>query len=129
MKDTIIIHCSASDVADHDDISVIDMWHKERGFSMVGYHYFIIKNGEVQVGRDVNKVGAHAKGHNKNSIGICLSGDKEFNDEQFAACASLIDDLMEDHPITTIIPHNFINFYKSCPNFNIVKNILTRIGR
>lgn len=47
---------------------------KERGWSGIGYNYFIEKNGWIIEGRG-QYVGAHAYGHNRTSIGICMTGD------------------------------------------------------
>lgn len=47
---------------------------KERGWSGIGYNYFIEKNGSIIEGRGQH-VGAHAYGHNRTSIGICMTGD------------------------------------------------------
>lgn len=69
----VILHCSDSDYANHDDIKVIKEWHLARKFNDVGYHYFIRKDGLIQKGRDITIIGAHCKGQNKSSIGICLS--------------------------------------------------------
>lgn len=81
----VFIHCSASDHADHDDIKIIDEWHKKRGWSEVGYHFFIKKNGELQKGRDLEKTPAAQQGHNSGSIAICLAGlnIEKFTDDQF----------------------------------------------
>jgi N-acetylmuramoyl-L-alanine amidase len=74
----IIVHQSASNNPEHDNIETIRNWHmNERNFSDIGYHAFINKCGELFTGRDEEKVGAHTKGHNKSSLGICLSGDGE----------------------------------------------------
>ena len=72
--DKIIIHCSGTK-AEHDiDASDIRQWHKAKGWSDIGYHYFIKLNGTVETGRYIEKVGAHAFGYNKRSIGICYAG-------------------------------------------------------
>lgn len=70
----IIIHCSAT--AEGKDFTVQDItrWHKQRGFKTIGYHYVIYRNGTVATGRDIAEIGAHCKGHNANSIGICYIG-------------------------------------------------------
>jgi N-acetylmuramoyl-L-alanine amidase len=87
----IVLHHSASDYKDHDDIKVIKKWHvEERGFSDVGYHYFIRKDGLIQTGRPLATVGAHCKGKNRKSIGICLSGNTKFTEHQFTALAHLL---------------------------------------
>ncbi|MDU3843683.1 MAG: N-acetylmuramoyl-L-alanine amidase [Clostridium perfringens] len=67
----IIIHN-----ADHPNCSVydVDRWHKGNGWSGIGYHYFIRKDGSVWTGRPENAKGAHTIGQNSSSIGICLEG-------------------------------------------------------
>lgn len=124
--DSIIIHCSDSDYSHHDDISVIKKWHIERGFDDIGYHYFIKKNGDIQLGRSIWFVGAHCSGCNRKSIGICLHGAKSFNDAQFTAAAKLIKNLAEILPMMirqknmpVIFAHRFFNKDKTCPNFEI----------
>ena len=119
----IIIHCSASDHPAHDDISVIDQWHRARGWSGCGYHYFITKSGEVQVGRKENQIGAHAKGYNKNSIGICFSGEHDFTNDQFYSAKRLIIGILNLYGLEPIdiIAHNQVNKNKTCPNFDISK--------
>lgn len=76
--DTIFIHCSASDVASHDDISVMKRWHiVDNQWSHVGYHFFINKNGNIQEGCSIEKIPIAQKGHNAGSIAICLHGLKK----------------------------------------------------
>ena len=115
----IIVHHSDSDYASHDDIKVIKEWHLARGFSDVGYHYFIRKDGLVQRGRDIMIMGAHCKGQNKSSIGICLSGGSKFTDYQFVALNNLIRSLnIRLSKKLPIYPHNKYSS-KSCPNFSV----------
>ena len=52
----------------------IDRWHRERGWLKIGYHYVIKRDGTVETGRELEEVGAHAKGHNAISVGICMVG-------------------------------------------------------
>lgn len=118
---TIVIHCADSDNPDHDDISVIDKWHRERGWDSVGYHFFIKKNGVRQVGRPIGTVGAHVEGHNSHTIGICMSGGKYFTANQASALMALLNELL-DHPLLRstvkgIVPHYAFNPHKTCPNF------------
>ncbi|WP_337632460.1 N-acetylmuramoyl-L-alanine amidase, partial [Prevotella sp.] len=49
-------------------------WHRERGFDSIGYHYIIYLDGSIHFGRPVEQAGAHCKGHNANSIGVCYVG-------------------------------------------------------
>ena len=70
----IIVHCSASPEGKNFSVSEIRRWHLQRGFADIGYHFVIYLDGSVHVGRPLHKSGAHCKGQNKNSIGICYVG-------------------------------------------------------
>ena len=125
----IIVHCSDSDNPKHDTINVIRQWHKLLGWDDVGYHFFIRKSGEIQKGRQLYFEGAHCLGENHDSVGICLSGRKEFKEKQFKSCALLIHDLVDvlgwnmhgREWIDVVFPHNHFNKHKTCPNFPIEK--------
>ena len=81
---TVWIHCSA---ASRPSVTAkdVDSWHRERGWAGIGYHFFIRTDGTVEKGRDLEKRGAHVKGHNTGSIGICLNGlhTGDFTQAQF----------------------------------------------
>lgn len=70
----IILHYS--ETPDTMDIGVqeIDKWHKERGWSGIGYHYVIRLDGTTEIGRPIEKIGSHCHGQNRDSIGICYVG-------------------------------------------------------
>lgn len=94
--DRVFVHCSASDQASHDNIATIHRWHTDRpprgrGWSDVGYHYFIRKDGTLENGRPLERIPAAQRGHNKGTIAICLHGlDKsKFTDLQFDKLKSL----------------------------------------
>lgn len=75
----IVIHYSATPIEKDFTAADIDKMHRARGFKEIGYHWFIRKNGKIEMGRDLSQPGrfeqgAHAKGHNSNSIGICYEG-------------------------------------------------------
>jgi len=74
--DRVFLHCSASDHANHDNVATMDRWHRERGWSGVGYHLFIRKDGTLEDGRDLERTPAAQSGHNRGSIAICLHGLK-----------------------------------------------------
>ena len=82
----IFIHHSASNFG---NAKLIDLWHRERGFTKIGYHYVVLNCypnadmykigtfdpnliGNIEKGRDLEEVGSHVAGHNKESIGVCL---------------------------------------------------------
>ena len=55
--DLIIIHCSATIEGRDYTVSNIDMWHRQRGFDCIGYHYLVYRDGTVHEGRSLIKVG------------------------------------------------------------------------
>ena len=67
----IIVHCSATPEGKDYSIDTIRKWHLQRGFADIGYHYIIYRDGSIHTGRDESVIGAHCKGHNSNSIGVC----------------------------------------------------------
>ncbi len=77
--DKIIIHSSATPSSMDIGAEEIDKWHKDRGFRCIGYHFVIRRNGVLERGRDVGETGAHARGYNINSIGICWVGGVNYN--------------------------------------------------
>ena len=79
--DLIVIHCSATREGLDISIDTFRKWHKARGFRDIGYHFIIHPDGNVERGRPIEQVGAHARGYNKNSVGVCYIGglDKDLN--------------------------------------------------
>ena len=61
--------------AETSDAKTIHQWHINNGWSGIGYHYVVRKNGAIERGRPENTVGAHAEGSNFDSIGICFEGN------------------------------------------------------
>ena len=114
----IILHCSDSDIKAHDDIKVIREWHLKRGFNDVGYHYYIRKDGTIQKGRLWSKMGAHCKGQNKHSLGICLGGRHKFTQKQFDALTHLLVRLEFDFGALPVKGH-YDYSDKTCPNFDV----------
>ena len=126
---SIIIHCSASPPSMDIGASTIRQWHKKRGFNDIGYHYVIKLNGHIEVGRPIDKAGAHAINFNKNSIGICyIGGVNEKNecedtrtDSQKFAMFLLCARLIELYQIEHIVGHRDLpNVSKCCPSFDVV---------
>lgn len=127
--DYIIIHCSATPPDMDIGVKEIDKWHKDRGWSGVGYHDIIRRNGVPEQGRDENATGAHAKGYNSISVGICLVGginengspENNFTDEQFKTLIRLLRFYRALFPKAAIIGHNNVNPHKACPSFDVGK--------
>lgn len=88
---TVFVHCSASDVPAHDDVSIMRAWHLANGWADVGYHYFIKKNGTVQPGRALDVQPAAQSEYNPGTIAICLHGLRRdaFTVAQFGALVDL----------------------------------------
>lgn len=121
----IIIHCSDSDRPNHDNIETIRQWHtlpkpRGNGWKDVGYHYFIKSNGDIEVGRPIEQVGAHVANHNADSIGICLHGKTKFTVEQFTSLRRLILKERFEHniPEEMVFGHCDFDNRKTCPNFD-----------
>ena len=72
--DSIIVHCSATKAGQDFTAADIDRWHRERGFNGIGYHYVIRLDGRLEKGREIDLAGAHCKGWNERSVGICYIG-------------------------------------------------------
>ena len=131
----IFVHCSATKPnwmaanSCKQKVEEIDRWHKGNGWSGgIGYHFVVDRQGDVCVGRPVEKVGAHVKGHNSNSIGICLVGghggaatdkfEDHFTDMQRKALDKLLSDLTKEHKDAKIRGHNEVAA-KACPSFTV----------
>ena len=121
----IIVHCSATKEGKAFNVADITRWHKDRGFATIGYHYVVLLDGTIQQGRAEMVMGAHCKGYNANSIGICYIGGLDENGkskdtrtpEQKKALLELLKRLKKDYPNATIHGHReFAN--KDCPCFD-----------
>ena len=123
----IIIHCSATREGQNIPVSTIRDWHVNgRGWSDIGYHFYIDLHGDIYKGRDIAKIGAHCKGQNRNSIGICYCGGVEVDgktpkdtrtEEQENSLLAVLKTLKAMYPEAAIHSHNdFAN--KACPSFN-----------
>lgn len=70
----IVVHCSATRADCALTTKDLETIHRRRGFRGIGYHYYIRRDGTVVNTRALELVGAHAKGHNAHSIGVCYEG-------------------------------------------------------
>lgn len=127
--DKVIIHCSATKPSMDVGVKEIRGWHKSRGYNDIGYHYVIRRNGQIEKGRDESIAGAHCRGYNQSSIGVCYVGgiaedektpEDNRTDAQKRALAQLVRTLKRKYPNASIHGHNeFAN--KACPSFNVKK--------
>jgi len=123
----IIIHCADTKVTQSFSIEDVRKWHvEERGWSDVGYHYYIRLNGSLEIGRPVVKSGAHCRGRNQNTIGVCFEGGKfsdgcEWNkplSPQIKAFEELKKSLFMVFGELKLSGH-YEYSSKTCPNFDI----------
>ena len=122
----LIVHCSATPEGKDYSVDTIRQWHLQRGFSDIGYHYVIYRDGSIHIGRDESIIGAHCTGHNTNSIGVCYIGGcasdgKTPKDtrtlQQKESLLSLLKTLKIKYPNAKIYPH-YKFAAKACPSFN-----------
>lgn len=103
------VTCSAADV---------DRWHKSNGWSGIGYHYFVRKNGDIYRGRPEWSIGAHVQGMNSQSIGICAEGNYDTEtsmpETQYNAILDLISDIKTRYPNAKVVGHREIGS-SDCP--------------
>lgn len=131
--DTIVVHCAATPNGRPFTAEQIDHWHSERGFARdmsirpgyaklahIGYHYVITVDGELHRGRPLEEEGAHARGYNATSIGICMVGTNKFSLRQWEMLLKLIQRL-ECHldTVLKLYGHNELNPHKACPGFDV----------
>lgn len=125
--DEIIVHCTATPEGRPHTAKDVDMWHRQRGFDGIGYHFFVRLDGTVEPGRPLEKIGAHCLGHNAHSIGICYVGGltkdgKSPKDTrtpaQREALRGLVAYLRRLFPNITLHGHREFAA-KACPSFDI----------
>ena len=133
MINKIIIHCAATPEGKDFTVEDIRRWHKQQGWSDIGYHYVVYRNGDVVNGRDVDIQGAHCadNGGNINSIGICYIGGcakdgktpkDTRTDAQKLALLNLLMDLRKMYPHAVILGHRDLDEHgKLCPSFDAKK--------
>jgi N-acetyl-anhydromuramyl-L-alanine amidase AmpD len=92
----------------------------------IGYHFVVLGDGTIAMGRMLSEIGAHAKGHNLKSIGICVVGDntqKEhwWTDEQIVCLRALVQVLQILCPQTEILGHRDLpGAATECPGLNVL---------
>lgn len=127
--DHLVVHCAATPPSLDIGRDEIDQWHKARGWSGIGYHFVIRRDGTVESGRPLERAGAHVAGHNRHSVGICLVGgvaadgrtpEPNFMPEQWKALRRVLFDLRRRWPSVEILGHrDFAGVAKACPSFDV----------
>jgi len=128
--DRIVIHCSATTPDTDIGADEIRMWHQDRGWQDIGYHYVIRRDGTLEVGRPEHVVGAHARGYNEHSIGVCLVGgvtesavsDANFTLKQYLKLLTLCTHLMRKYKDAQVVGHRDLpGVAKDCPCFDVAE--------
>ena len=130
--DYLVVHCSATRPDMNIGRKEIDVWHRQRGFDCIGYHYVIRRNGDIEKGRADTDPGAHDPSVNRRSIAICLIGGVDsspqmvptnnFTPEQLDALRALLIQLKSIHTQAMVIGHRDSpgKPAKACPSFAVI---------
>lgn len=126
--DLLIIHCAATKPDMNIGVPEITRWHKMRGYTTIGYHYVIRRDGTIENGRPITEAGAHALNYNKSSIGVCLVGglnaagkpECNYTTKQWQTLNKLVEDIQHTYKDIKIIGHSEVA-NKACPCFDVQK--------
>lgn len=123
--DLIVVHCSDTPPSMDIGAKEIDAWHKEFGWSGIGYHFVIRRNGVCEEGRPLSQWGAHCLHQNDRSVGICLvggdaaGGHSDFTRPQFQALEGKITWLLHLFPGCRVAGHKEFDQGRQCPGFDV----------
>ncbi len=116
----LIVHCSDTPNEEELTATEIHQMHLDFGWDGIGYHKIILRNGKIQNGRPEYWIGAHVKGKNTVSLGVCLIGRDYFTRKQFVSLEKILKSWKKDYPLAIIEGHRDTeNTKKTCPNFNV----------
>ena len=118
----LVVHCSDTD--DKSDFTARDIheMHINFGWEGIGYHKVIRRSGKVELGRPEFWIGAHVKGKNFISLGVCLIGRNNFTKNQFKSLEKVLRKWKISYPNASIIGHRDTgNTTKTCPNFDVIE--------
>jgi N-acetyl-anhydromuramyl-L-alanine amidase AmpD len=110
----IVVHCSATTPDQDIGFKEIDKMHKAKGWNGCGYHFIIRRNGAIETGRPLQTKGAHVRGHNSHSWGVCLVGgldydttpiEDDFTSAQLTSLNSIISGLLYRAPKAEVLGH------------------------
>ena len=115
----LVVHCS--DTPDDEPLRArhIQAMHLGFGWDGIGYHHVIGRDGHCEAGRPEYWRGAHVKGANERSLGVCLIGRHDFTAAQMDSLATLLADWQHRYPKARIVGHrDAVETHKTCPNFD-----------
>lgn len=126
----IVVHCSATKPGQRCDAEVIDGWHRQRGFEMIGYHLVVLPDGTIEHGRPLFYQGAHVGtpvNYNPVSIGVCYVGGLDAQgrtadtrtEAQKATLSRVLKELQRRYPKARVVGHRDLNPGKACPCYEV----------
>ena len=133
--DMVVIHHTGNPTDDDLSAQQINTSHQAKGWTCIGYHYVIRKDGTVEIGRPHWTVGAHAYGENSHTIGIHLCGN--FDDavptgEQIESAAMLLANVCTDYGLEIdrahIVGHREL-MGTDCPGENLYSMLDEVVGK
>lgn len=142
----VIVHWTGNYI-DQGNIGAEDIhrWHLERGWNGIGYHYVIKRNGNLQRGRPINKIGTHTKNRNQSTVGIsfvggynCTSGTKNpdrfmsaesFTPAQWKTFGTFIEAFYQVYPGGEVRGHTDIDTQRTDPGFDCESYVLNKFGK
>ena len=117
----LVVHCSDTNNDQKINATDIHQMHLNFGWNGIGYHKVILRSGRIENGRPEYWVGAHVKGKNEISLGVCLIGRDKFTDEQFLSLIEILKEWKSKYPKALIIGHRDTgDTHKTCPNFDVI---------
>lgn len=130
----LVVHCSATPPSADIDAETIRKWHVEgNGWSDIGYHGVIKRDGSFEQGRELHERGAHAKGWNAVSWGLCLVGgvqeqdrnkpEANYTPEQYKTLWAVLNAWQSVAPTAHVCGHRDLDSdhqrLKACPSFDV----------
>ena len=132
----LVIHCSATRCNVSFTVELLDACHRQRGFDGIGYHFYITRDGRVHATRPLEKIGAHAKGFNLHSIGICYEGGLDADGkpadtrtwQQRSSMRDLVYALCHAFGEVKVLGHYQLgaDIHKACPCFDAQREFSVR---
>ncbi|MDC1209565.1 N-acetylmuramoyl-L-alanine amidase [Pseudomonadota bacterium] len=117
----LVVHCSDTENNKKFDAMDIHKMHLNFGWDGIGYHKIISRSGAVENGRPEYWIGAHVKGKNEVSLGVCLIGRNQFTNKQFSSLEKVLKKWKLLYPEAKIVGHRDTgNTHKTCPNFDVL---------
>ena len=117
----LVVHCS--DTENNANLKAIDIhkMHLQFGWEGIGYHKIILRSGKIENGRPEYWIGAHVKGLNTVSLGVCMIGRNNFLDVQYEALKLVLKEWKQKYPNAIIKGHrDATKTSKTCPNFDVI---------